>query len=146
MTEIGELDIVARRHPRGVVKASITKLGDLIVTFEYKVELSHSDRLAVQRLQQRLTNMDSDFKRYHLAVVDLLDEDKNLDDKQAILDDHDDRVSDLSDCLTNLPIPAEREMKPKADPQQPLHRRLQHVECSMQKVAEQSWLLLRDPR
>ena len=57
-------------------------------------------------------------------MVDLIDDDDNLDDEQAILDDYDDRVSDQSDHLANLPIPVEHEVKPKAYPQQPLCKRL----------------------
>ena len=50
MAEKGELDVAARRRRSGVVKASITKLNGRVFALERKLELSHSDRLSVQRL------------------------------------------------------------------------------------------------
>ena len=74
-----------------MVKASITKLVNPACELEGKIKLTHADRLAVKRLQQRLTNLDEEFKTYHLGVVDFLEEEKDLENDQAALDD--DRVS-----------------------------------------------------
>ena len=37
--------------------------------------------------------MDEEFKTYHLGVVDLLEEEQQLENEQAMLDDHDDVVA-----------------------------------------------------
>ena len=61
---------------------------------ELKDELTHSDWLEAERFPLRLTNLDGEFRTYHLAVVDLREED-NLEKEQAGLDDHDDTVTGL---------------------------------------------------
>ena len=66
-----------------MVKASITKLVETVVELEYKLEMTHSDQLAAQRLPQRLTGLISEFKRYHLAIVDPLENAEELEKKQA---------------------------------------------------------------
>ena len=78
--------------------------------------------------------MDAEFKGYHLAIVDLL-QDEELEGEQAILDDHDDKVAGLFDRLAYLNTPVEREVKAKPDPLQHLSKRLQHVEWNIRKVA-----------
>ena len=43
---------------------------------------------------QKLNSLEAEFRSYHLAVEDLVEEDA-LEGEQAILDEHDDRVSRL---------------------------------------------------
>ena len=116
MTEVQGLDVTARRRRRGMVRASITKLAAHFDELERKLELSHSDRLAAQPLHQRLASMAAEFKGYHLAIVDLLQEEEELEGEQAILDDHDDKVAGLFDRLAYLNTPVEHEIKAKPDP------------------------------
>jgi hypothetical protein len=80
------------RKRKGVVRASVTRLLARVS------ELEHD---TARRLQQKLEELDSDFKTYHLAVVDLTD-DEALDTEQAMLDEHDDKVTDLSARLQQL--------------------------------------------
>ena len=96
----------------------------------------HTDRLAVERLQQRLTNLDEEFRTYHLGVVDLLEEEKDLENEQAALDNHDDRVTDLLRCLAKLATPEVREEESNHDPPWSLQRRLQYLEENLWKVFE----------
>ena len=81
MSELLGLDIMARCCHRGVVKVSITRLVEHVVKLEHKLNLTHSDQLAAQRLQQKLTGMDSEFKRYHLSIVDLLEKAEELENE-----------------------------------------------------------------
>ena len=92
------------------------------------------------------------FKRYHLAIVDILKEKEDLEYEQATLDEHDDRVTDLFGRLVLLVGPEEREVKVRIHPQQHLRRRLQYTEQNLRKVtaavlsaaeqpnADRSWL------
>ena len=57
-----------------MVLATITKLVNCVCELEFMGEFTHSDRLEAKRFQQQLTNLDGEFKTYHLAVVDLLEE------------------------------------------------------------------------
>ena len=100
MSRLQNLDITGRRRRRGVVK-SITKLIDCIRELEGKVELTHTDWLAAKRLQQQLTNMDGEFRTYmyYRSVIDWLEDEGELENNQALLDNHDDRVTGLFSCL-----------------------------------------------
>ena len=49
--------------------------------------------------------MDSEFKRYHLTMVDIIKKEEDLDTEQAALGEHNDRVADLLDRLALLVIP-----------------------------------------
>ena len=135
MSGLQDLDVSGRRRRRGVVKASITKLTDRVEDLELRVALSHTDRLEAKRFQERLTNLDAEFRMYHLAVVDLLEEEGDLAKEQADLDDHDDRVTDLLRRLTHLATPEDRAEKAKFDPRQCLQRRLSHLEANLRKVS-----------
>ena len=114
------MNVSVRRRLRGVVKASITKLATRINELEMNPELSHSDELAAKQMQEGLTGLDGEFKGYHLAVVALLEEDEDLDREQAVLDDHNDRVTGLFDRIVGLITTVKREIK--TDPKQHISR------------------------
>ena len=84
---------------------------DCVHDLELKVALSHTDRLEAKRFQERLTNLDAEFRMYHLAVVDLLEEEGDLVKEQADLDDHDDRVTSLLCRLAHLATPGRSSRK-----------------------------------
>ena len=136
MSGLQDLDVAGRRRRRGVVKASITKLMDRVHDLELKVGLSHTDRLEAKRFQERLTNLDAEFRMYHLAVVDLLEEEGDLVKEQADLDDHDDRVTGLLRRLAHLATPEDRAERAKFDPRRSLQRRLSHLEANLRKVSD----------
>ena len=75
-------------------------------------------------MQERLTSLDGEFKSYHFNIVALLEE-EDLENAQAALQDHNDRVTGLFDYLVLLVTLVESEVK--ADPQQHLLKRLQHL-------------------
>ena len=75
-----------------MVKTSTSKLVDHVRDLEGKRELYHSDRLEAKGSEERLTNLDGEFRTYHLDVVNLLEESNNLEKEQAALDDYEDWV------------------------------------------------------
>ena len=68
----------------------------MIDKYEMKEGVSHSDRIAVKGILKRLEALDSHFKMYHFAIIDFIDEEDELVREQAILDNHDDRIVELS--------------------------------------------------
>ena len=114
MSGLQSLDVTGRQHRRGVVKASFTKLIDLVGELEGKVKLTHSDWLEAERLRQRLTNLDCEFRTYHLGMVDLLQEEGDLENERAALDYHDDRVNGLVRRLAHLVTLEEQAEKPSS--------------------------------
>ena len=69
---------------------------------------------------------------YQLGEVDLLEDEDDLENEQTLLDEHDHEVTWLFDRLVCLTILVQREVK--ADPQQDLLKRLQHLVRNLQKV------------
>ena len=107
---------------KGHAKTIHHKLIDSFCELEPKGELTHSDRLVAKRLQQRLTNMNGEFKTYYQAVINLLEEEDNLENKQEALDNHDNKVTGLFDHLAHLTTPEVQEEELKPDPRQSLQR------------------------
>ena len=123
---MSEVDISARQ--RGASWASITKLLDCIQELENKEALSHSDQLMIQRLQQRLATLDSEFQRYHISAIDLVEEEEELEREQSIFNDHNERIAVMSDRLEQLASSAKPTITAKTDSQQLLHKWLAHIE------------------
>ena len=84
--------VATSRRRRGVIRASITKQADKINELETKVMLFPPDKFEAQQFPKKLEGLDADFKAYHVKVVDLIEE-EDLEGKQAVLDEHDDRPS-----------------------------------------------------
>ena len=106
-------DLTSAKRRRGVVKASVTRLEDRIRTLELKRELSHADKITIERLMKKIDEHDAQFKEYHLAIVDLSEGEEQLKLEQATLNNHDDRVTDFTDRLQVLL--AKRDAVPPVD-------------------------------
>ena len=46
-----------------------------------------------QRMSQKLTDLDSEFRAHHHTLTDLIDDDESLTKEQDMLDSHDDLVA-----------------------------------------------------
>lgn len=138
MSTENERALSANRRRRGVVRASLTRLETRVKEFESKgTEISAGDRLAAQRLLQKLDTLDSDFKSHHFAVVDLVDEEA-MSTEQGVLDEHDDRVADLAVRLQQLITEPSTTSSPSAsgsaDPHVRLSKRLRRVDRDLESV------------
>ena len=83
---------------RGALVGSITRLDKRVKDLETLVEatdLSVKDRLTLQQLEQKLETFDTNFKTYHFEALELIEE-KDQDDEQAMLDEHEDRIADIT--------------------------------------------------
>ena len=121
-----------------MVHASITRLGGPLAELEGQPALSLADRLTAKQLLAKLEGLDAEYRAYYLAVMDLA-EDGALEAEQAMLDEHDDRVIDMTTCLQQLVVvlpgaaPTE---ETEAGSRQLLHKRLCHVEKNLQPMAD----------
>ena len=102
MDKATQLNSTRKCTCRGVVKASVTRLEDHIQIFKLRQELLNANKLAIRGLLQKLEEQDSEFKKYHYAIVELLEEDDDLEEEQAKLDDHDDKITDFISRLQFL--------------------------------------------
>ena len=73
------------RKRRGVVRASITRLGNRLKDLEASSDTVRSSEHAKQ-LAIKLEALDVDFKALHLQLVDLLEEAEELESEQDTLD------------------------------------------------------------
>ncbi len=77
----------------GVVRASITRIRTK--TWELEGTETPNQGDAAKHLAEKLDSLDTDFRRLHLELVDLLDDDDLLSTEQDILDEVDDNITDL---------------------------------------------------
>ncbi len=132
-----EIALATSRKRRGVVHASLTCLVGRLSDLEAKHERSQADCLAAQQLASRLSSLDTDFKTHRYANVDILPEEA-LEAEQAILDEHDDRITDLTVRLGQLVAEPDSSSHSRtaSGPGSHLTKKLAHVEKSIQAVTE----------
>ena len=85
------------RKRRGVVRASITRLGNRLKDFEAASDRPDASSHATQ-LSTKLSALDEDFRALHLQLIDHISAEDvgELMKEQEILDGHDDNVTSLS--------------------------------------------------
>ena len=88
-------DPATLRRRRGIVRGLLTRLKTHVGELEALDDLSRSLEEA-HKLLQRLDAIDSDFKSNHLALINTVKDEGELNKEQGILDDHDDDVTDLT--------------------------------------------------
>ena len=132
---IETLGLLGRRRRRGAVHASITKLTDRVKHLEQKADLSASEVLAARRSVEKLKELNDDFKRYHFAIVDLIEDEDEAEAEQAVLDEHDERVANLTDRLQMLATrPKEHDVA--TEKQKLLRKRLEYIESNIGDIKD----------
>ena len=65
--------------------------------------LTSSDLLTVERLSNKIKVLDAELKDHHYTVIDLVgDDEQKLDEEQAVMDDHKDKVAEITEHLQQL--------------------------------------------
>ena len=87
---------IARKR-RGVPQGSLTHLTNKLK----ELEASHARDpvhtvIAARQLLKKVESVDAEFKRLHLALIDLLSADGDLWKEQDVLDEHEVLVDDLN--------------------------------------------------
>ena len=119
--------ITRLRRRRGVVRSSVTRLEKRLLELEGIAEqpatADHARELAV-----KLDTLDTDFKNYHLQIIDLTeDNDDLLSHKQETLDEHDDVISDINIRIKRLTT----RVAPDPEDVNKSIRKLSHLEKAM---------------
>ena len=99
-------EIKGKKRQRGTVRASITKMVSCIANMESRAPLSPTDEILAKRMEQKTYDLDKDFREYHYSILDLMKEDEDFDGEQAILDEHEEKISTILDHLYVLLNPA----------------------------------------
>ena len=90
---------------RGVVKALITRIDSRLSALEGAAG-QPSTRDSVRQMLAKLKEHDADFRKLHLTIVDLTDDEGTLSTEQVVLDEHDDIVASLTVHVKQLLLQA----------------------------------------
>ena len=82
------------RKKRGIIRSSITRAKTRLRDLEAKTTRMDT-RDHAQRMLDNLENLDSDFKQYHYALIELIDDEETLEEEQENVDKHDDEIAEL---------------------------------------------------
>ena len=95
------MELAKLRRRRGVPKGSITLIETRLDALEG--EHDHPNvRDSARQMLAKLKEHDAEFRRIHVTVIDLIDDDDTLITEQALLDEHDDLVASLTVCIMTL--------------------------------------------
>ena len=89
-------------------------------------------------MKQKAYDLDEDFREYHYFILQLMVENDDFDGEQVILDEHEEKVSNILDRLYILFNPE----KPSAglfdDPRPNIDKRLAHVDSGLARVVDET--------
>ena len=141
-------DLPTLKRRRGTARASLTRL----ITKVAELESAKPDPSITSYAQQyikRLETLDASFKTHHLAIMDVLEDEGQLEAEQEALAKHDDGVMELSLRLQALsvptpPISTATETHPPPD-RAIVERRLAQLQVRLLAVNEDVNTLTGDP-
>ena len=58
--------------------------------------------MTVSKMVKKLEAFSAEFKSYHCTIVDQIEDDNEVPEQQAVLDDYEDKVEDMTECLEDL--------------------------------------------
>ena len=132
------------RKFRGTVCGMITCLEAQISKLEAKPKITYSDSVRIHAHTERSVSLDSDFKTNHFHISGLVDKEheETLKREQAVLDDQEDRMNEIMDCLTQLShskssptvVAPPMGLETAAEPSRLSRQRLQRLESSLRSV------------
>ena len=96
-------ELSSNRRRRGIVRASVTRFEGRVHGYQEKECLTRADHVAIKSLLTKLKTLDTELKAYHYVILDLADEEA-LEMEQAVFDDHEDKVEELTEWLRQLAI------------------------------------------
>ena len=131
MTEEAARRLVSAKKRRGVARASITRLANRLKDLEGGPGDAKTLQLA-QRMSQKLTELDSEFRAHHHSLIDLIDEDDSLAKEQGILDSHDDLIAKLSVRVEQVIVAASPTSQESS--RRVAFRKLTHIVKSLESV------------
>ena len=83
---------------------NITCLETKIAKLEEKETLTKPEQQTVSNMVKKLEALSAEFKAYHCAILDQTEEQDKLTEGQIVLDDYEDKVEDLLECLEDLVV------------------------------------------
>lgn len=84
-----------------MAKGSITRIEGRLTTIESESDRPNT-RDSARQILAKLKEHDAEFRRIHLSLIDLIEDDEILTEEQATLDEHDDLVASLTVRIMTL--------------------------------------------
>ena len=84
------------------MRTPITRIDCKIATLEEKEELTDKDRQSVPKTLKTLEELRAEFKSYHYAVIEQVEEEPALTEEQTTLDEFGEKLEELIDRLSEL--------------------------------------------
>ena len=131
MTDPRELAKIRKR--RGVAKGSITRIETRLKTLEGETDRPNA-RDAARQMLAKLKEHDADFKKNHLTLIDLIDDDETLIAEQDTLDEHDDLVASLTVRIMALADATNPTSSREVSPRELLARRCSRLESRLSEA------------
>lgn len=119
-----ERELSTNKKRRGVARASITRLDARISDLESKPDVGEGE---CDLIILKLDALDAEFRKYHLAIVDLTDDGNALEREQETLDAHDDKVTALHSRIQRL-VRSSVSRSPGLNLQRRLVKRMKHLD------------------
>lgn len=135
--------VSSARKRRGVARGSITRLTTRLTDLEGRRPDDASVMTMAQQTLKSLENVDSDFKTHHLALIDLLEEEDDLEGEQHVLDEHDETVATLFTRISHVISSCTASTDPQ--PRRVLSKRLAHLRRSLASVGTEITRMEADP-
>ena len=110
-----------------------------VADMEHKASLSPTDKMVAKHMEQKTYDLDKDLREYHYSHLDLMEEDEDFDGEQAILDEHEEKISNILDCLYVLLNPTKPTIGVFADPRHHMHveKHLSHVDNRLARISDE---------
>ena len=64
--------------------------------------LSAIDLLSIEQTKARLHTLDADFKRYHVDVINALDNDDEIEEEGDVMEEHEDKMAQIIITLKSI--------------------------------------------
>ena len=92
-----------------MVCAFITKMINRVADMEHRAPLSPTDKIVAKHMEQKMYDLNKDFWEYQYSILDLMEEEEDFDGKQAVIDEHEEKISSILDRLYILLNPAKEQ-------------------------------------
>ena len=123
----------AARRRRGFPRGIITKASNTIKDLERRATDPDVPRIA-NRALRNIENADVDFKKLHLATIELLESEEDLAKEQDVLDEHEAVVDDLIARINRLIVTDRGATTP--DPRHVATKRLERIEAKLAVITD----------
>ena len=105
-----------------MVCTSVTKLVSHVINLERRALHSSTNEIVAKRMEQKVYELDKDFREYHYSILDLMEEGDNFDGEQVILDALEEKISNILDRLYVLLVPIKPTKGVVDDPRHHMNR------------------------